>query len=341
MGKSTEIPPPDPRLYDALDKQALTADRMVEFTEQTWKENQVRLADQDALNRKVIDQQMRLADSAETRANDAYQFYQNKGRPVVEQALEDAKGWDSEQNLAAARGRATASATQQFDNAQAMQQRGLQRMGINPNSGKFAALNNQAMVQRSLGTAAMANGADEARRGQGAAMRQNASNIAQGLSAGSMGWAGQSGGMGSSAAGIGSAGINTANSVQNAAIGGMSSAGNMFGSNASGHQAAYNSVLQGNQAQQQADQAAAGGVGQLVGMAAMFMADGGKVQGPGTGTSDSVPAVNKDTGQRIQLSNGEYVIPADVVKAKGSEFFQKLIQQYHQPVGRSSNLRAA
>jgi hypothetical protein len=48
------------------------------------------------------------------------------------------------------------------------------------------------------------------------------------------------------------------------------------------------------------------------------------VQGPGDGSGidDRVPA---------QLSEGEFVIPADVVRKKGEEFFEKLIAQYHTP----------
>ena len=51
---------------------------------------------------------------------------------------------------------------------------------------------------------------------------------------------------------------------------------------------------------------------------------GRQIAGPGTGTSDSVPAVID--GQRpAGLSNGEFVIPAEVVRRKGTEFFEKLI----------------
>lgn len=46
---------------------------------------------------------------------------------------------------------------------------------------------------------------------------------------------------------------------------------------------------------------------------------GGRVVGPGTGTSDSVPA---------RLSNGEYVIPAAVVENLGVEFFDTLRAQF-------------
>jgi hypothetical protein len=52
-------------------------------------------------------------------------------------------------------------------------------------------------------------------------------------------------------------------------------------------------------------------------------ANGGEISGPGTGTSDSIPA---------RLSDGEYVISADVVEALGVPFFDKLQKQYHTPV---------
>lgn len=63
-------------------------------------------------------------------------------------------------------------------------------------------------------------------------------------------------------------------------------------------------------------------------------ADGGDVsalgrplEGPGTGRSDSIPATINGT-QPAALSDGEFVIPAHVVKAKGTEFFEKLLAQY-------------
>lgn len=59
---------------------------------------------------------------------------------------------------------------------------------------------------------------------------------------------------------------------------------------------------------------------------------GGKVVGPGTGTSDSVEAVNGSNGQPIRLSNGEYVIPADVVKKLGTAHFDNLLKKHHKHV---------
>jgi hypothetical protein len=61
-------------------------------------------------------------------------------------------------------------------------------------------------------------------------------------------------------------------------------------------------------------------------------ADGGQIVGPGTGTSDSIPAVNTDTGQPLAVSNGEVKVSPAVVQALGKDFFDSLIAKYHTPV---------
>ena len=48
---------------------------------------------------------------------------------------------------------------------------------------------------------------------------------------------------------------------------------------------------------------------------------GGMIEGPGTGTSDSVPAMIYQNGgpvQEARLSDGEFVMTADAVKGAGS-----------------------
>jgi hypothetical protein len=65
-------------------------------------------------------------------------------------------------------------------------------------------------------------------------------------------------------------------------------------------------------------------------MSDTYLKHGGRIRGPGTGTSDSVPAL-VDGRKPIRVSSGEYVVPADVVKQKGQEFFDKLLQKYHRP----------
>lgn len=52
--------------------------------------------------------------------------------------------------------------------------------------------------------------------------------------------------------------------------------------------------------------------------------DGGMAMGPGNGSGidDRIPAA---------VSSGEYIIPADVVKKKGTDFFDKLVEKMHTP----------
>lgn len=57
------------------------------------------------------------------------------------------------------------------------------------------------------------------------------------------------------------------------------------------------------------------------------LANGGEVNGPGTGTSDSIQA---------RLSDGEYIIPADVVDKIGVQFFDQLRNQFHTPAAQAA-----
>lgn len=56
--------------------------------------------------------------------------------------------------------------------------------------------------------------------------------------------------------------------------------------------------------------------------------NGGLLQGPGTGRSDSIGTVNESTGQPVKVATGEYVIPEHVVRAKGRDFFDALLRRY-------------
>lgn len=100
--------------------------------------------------------------------------------------------------------------------------------------------------------------------------------------------------------------------------------------------AAAEKAQQQAQAQQQTPQPQQRAVTQYSGMSAtqrrekeLGLADGGRVRprgfvaGKGTATSDSIPA---------RLSNGEYVLPADTVRAVGVEALDALRESTHKPV---------
>lgn len=58
------------------------------------------------------------------------------------------------------------------------------------------------------------------------------------------------------------------------------------------------------------------------------------IQGPGTGTSNSVAAAAN--GQPVAVSNGEFRVPAAIVQALGQDFFDELVQNYHRPTGKAN-----
>lgn len=58
-----------------------------------------------------------------------------------------------------------------------------------------------------------------------------------------------------------------------------------------------------------------------------YLAGGGHVRGPGTGTSDSIPAM---------LSDGEFVMPADTVRKVGVRRLQDLVDMTHEPSGKAT-----
>ena len=61
-------------------------------------------------------------------------------------------------------------------------------------------------------------------------------------------------------------------------------------------------------------------------------ADGGLVLGPGNGTSDSIPVKPRTPGGKsIRYSDGEYVIPQDVVQTLGVDHFDRLVAAFHTP----------
>jgi hypothetical protein len=62
---------------------------------------------------------------------------------------------------------------------------------------------------------------------------------------------------------------------------------------------------------------------------------GGMIRGPGSGTSDSVRAINTSNGQPVRVSNGEYVLPADTVRHIGKQALDHIVRKTHAPVRRA------
>jgi len=263
--------------------------------------------------KKLMKEQRRAIYQQRMIQKEEYENYKTHYLPVLQKyAAEASEGVKAD--IDGVTSRASADVVQAFDKARGIARRNMLRYGANPGDANFAENERKFALEQAKADAMGVNTARETERRYAdettRRMRENVMNFARGIP-------GQSAGIaGSAAQGYG----NMANqSLQDAAgvsrfVAGLpwDKIGNKVFSRPGGVPTyAGNTYADPSTALHFAEQDA------------LFKADGGPVEGPGTETSDSIPA---------RLSDGEYVIPADVVKKKGTEFFDKLLDKHHTPV---------
>lgn len=280
-------------------------------------------------------------------AQEYYDDYKNTYRPVEQKMVKDALDYNTDAKREQLATTASADVGQAFGIARGQQNRQLAAAGIRPDSNRFAALNSNLLVQEALGKAGAQNKARADAEGLGYARLQDAVSIGKGLPGNSTTSYGVSINAGNAAGANANAsyasmnqGYGTALNANNAASNAYGTAGNIYGQEFSGRMQGYN-------AQQQAKGAFWQGIGSLAGSAAgwakfgaadggyidkrkaLKYADGGdihsgpgSVSGPGGPVDDQVPAM---------LSHGEYVLPADTVRAIGTDKLDKMVQKTHTP----------
>jgi hypothetical protein len=310
--------------------------------QQTAREQLAWAREQDTMNRDILNQvldiQLPAMREQFEQAQSDRQRYEQLFRPFEDRFAAEAEAYDSPERRDRMIGSAIADVNTQFD---AQRRNALQRLesyGVDPSQTRNAALDigvrtAQAAAQAQAGTQA-GNRVEDV----GRALRSDVINMGRGALSNAAGFYGQ-------AVGAGSAGVGGANQTTQTGAGAIQSSLGFSGQALQGYGQSANIMSQGfgNQmsaynAQQAQTAGMLQGLGGLVGMG-LGMADGGDVEpqgaipfnrdgkvatgmGDGSGIDDTVPAM---------LSDGEYVIPADVVKAKGTEFFDRLVEKHHTP----------
>lgn len=330
MGKKA----PDPPDLSAFAEGSAEAARMAQATAReqlTW------AREQDGLNRQLLDRVLTGQEAIQTEtlsnAQQDRQRYEDIYQPLEDNLVQEFQSYDTPERRDLEAGRAVADVTTAFDAQRRNHLQRLESFGVDPSQTRNAALDIGVRTQQAAAQAGAASGARRNVENTGRALRAEALNIGKGYPSNVAGSYGQSLQAGNSMVGNAnqttqtSAGaLQGANSYLNTAIGGYGSGANIV-----------NSGYQNQLAQFGANQdATIGMLGAGAGIAGMFLKDGGparralpynrggSVEGPsdGSGIDDQVPAM---------LSADEYVIPADVVRAKGEEFFDKLVERYHTP----------
>lgn len=319
-------PPPPPDLGPS----AAASMAIARTQQQTAREQLEWAREQDAQNQallqQVLDIQLPAMREQMEQAQSDRARYEEIFRPMEDAFAQEAKDYDTPERRAQERAKAIADVNTQFDASRRNSLQRLESYGVDPSQTRNAALDVGVRTAQAASQVGAATGAERRVEDVGRALRSDAINMGRGALSNAAGFYG-------AAVGAGSAAQGGAYGATASGAGAMQSSLGFSGQALQGYQQNANILGQGYGMQMDAYNAknaqTAGllqGIGGIAG-AAMAMEHGGMaidpqgdVEGPGTGTSDDIPAY---------LSNGEYVIPADVVTAKGEEFFDKLLDQYH------------
>jgi hypothetical protein len=274
----------------------------------------------DVLER-ILGPQLGAMDDQIQQAREDRQFYEETYRPLEESLAQEAQDFASPGRIEAEAGRAQADVAQAQQQNRLNAEQRLQEYGIDPSQMRSGQLDSavQAAGLASAGTQSRLN-----TEATGRALRGEAINIGRGYQAD----IGRSYAQSVAAGQAGLQGVNQTTQTQSNAM--NAAQGWYQGGNQANQQWGQNLYQQGqlnNQAFQSASaqsNAGLGGAGQFLGLAgSFFLEDGGEVPNDPTlaipGSTDSVEAA---------LTPGEYVLPVEVVRAKGTEYFDKMVEKY-------------
>ena len=331
-------PPPPPDLSASAD----ASTEIAQMQQESAREQLAWAREQDTMNRATLDRvlgvQLPAMEDQARFAKEDRARYEETFKPLQDAFIQEAQGYDTTSRRQQEQGRAVADVNSQFDAQRRNAMQRLEGYGIDPSQTRSQALDIGVRTAQAA-TAAQA-GTNATRRVEdvGRAMRGDAINLGMGLpTQAAQGYAGATG---TGAAAIGGANqtTNTGAAAAGSSLGFSGQALGGFGQTANIQTQGYQNQMDQYNAKQAQRAGTLQGIGAIGGMAFPGLADGGNVNqaipfnndgpvpemgmGDGSGIDDTVPA---------QLSEGEFVIPADVVRAKGEEFFERLIDKYHTP----------
>lgn len=306
--------------------QAKTANDYLDFYKSQY-------ADLKPLMEDVYKSQIAMSDSNKARADEYSAYEKSTYRPLEKRLVSDALNFNTDAKREELARTAGADVSQAFGIARGTQNRQLAAAGIRPDSNRFAALNNNLLVQEALGRAGAQNKSRVDAEGLGYARMMDAASLGRNLSSNASTAYGVSLNAGNSAVdnmgkatALGGQGYTGASNIYSQAANSYGTAGNIYGQDFANRMTGYNAQMN----QQNAMYGALGSMaGNVAGWYMTKKADGGGihkgpggVRGPGGPVDDQIPAM---------LSDGEYVLPADTVQAIGKDKLDKVVKKTHTP----------
>jgi hypothetical protein len=252
------------------------------------------------------------------------QFYTDTYQPLEAHYVQEAQNWDSPERRERMAGQAQAGVASQFEQARGAATQQLESFGVDPTSTRYAALDLNTRVQQAAAAAGAGTKAIQDTEQMGVAMKGQAINTGRGYSQAVAQTTGSSTGAGSQAQGGLTNFFGTSSNAMTAPVAWYQAGNQSMGNAIQGYNNYYRNT---NPPQQQTSSGLGSALGLVGGMMTKFLEDGGPVDGGEVpyGASPSQGIATDDVPAR--LTAGEFVIPKDVVEAKGTEFFQKLISK--------------
>lgn len=260
-----DAPAPDPAIGQAARDNVSLGKDWLSFAKDQFTEGNKRQEVTDALNTKVVNQQLDTQGQANTWAQQDRARTLGVFQPVEDQFVETAKNYATPEKQAEAAATAKADVLGAADAQRATGIRQMAAMGVSPDSGRFAGISRAADTNTALASAGAQNNARQIVRDKGLALKADAINMGKGLASSTAAAYGIGTNAGNSA--VGNNASANAQFQQNGQVMSQGFGGNIGANSSAGSMlnTLYGNQLNAWSAQQQANATSAAGIGQAVG----------------------------------------------------------------------------
>jgi hypothetical protein len=334
MGKKTKIPAPPDTTAISNAQIAQGAEWMQLAREQMDWARETDIANRELLER-VLGVQLPQLEAAFEQAQKDRARYEEVFQPIEDNLIREFQTFDTPEKREQEAAQRMADVRTQYEAQRQNAQRELEDYGIDPSQTRFQALDMGMRAQEAATSALAANQGRKYVEETGRALRGEAINIGRGMP----GQVAQAQGIVNQTAGGAMGGANQTAGTSSGLFQGAYGAGGLSQSGYAGGASTMNSSYQNQMQHYNAQQAASpwGAIGGIAGAAAGggLFAQGGwlgrKHDGGPINDATAIPTNMQPSGAKeypALLEQDEYVIPADVVKRKGTEFFDKMLARY-------------
>jgi hypothetical protein len=248
---------------EAANKAYALGEQQLEWTKQVWNQEQPLMDASEKQQMALAAEEAAALQQSQAESAQQYAQYESTYAPLEASYANEAANWDSPQAIAEARGQAMSDVAEQGQGGLNSAAETLRSYGINPGSGRYAALYTGAQPMLGAAEAAAGTTAAQNLRLQKMGLESGAINTGRGLVNATEGLTSAGTGAGNAASGAAGAGAHTANENLSTGSTAMTNPSQWFNAGANNMNAYVGAVNGYNQANVGFNEAAAGEMGGL------------------------------------------------------------------------------